>query len=78
MVQSNRPSALLNDFRNAMLRAVASGTSSSFSSISKDYNGTYSAQRQELVEQSVHYAVLRDEFIEQFSRPVHAHVRRCQ
>ncbi len=70
VVQSNRPSALLPDFRNAMLRAVASGTSCSFSSISKDYNGTYSAQRQELVEQSVHYAVLRDEFIEQFIRPV--------
>ncbi len=70
VVQSNRPSTLLNDFRNAMLRAVASGTNSSFSSIAKNYNGTYSAQRQELVEQSIHYAVLRDEFIEQFLRPV--------
>lgn len=70
MVQSSRPSNLLPDFRNAMLRAVAAGTRTSYSSIAKDYNGTYSAQRQELVEQATHYAVLRQEFVEQFIRPV--------
>lgn len=70
MIDSNRPNAMLEQFRNSQLRAVAAGTATSFSSISKDYNGTYSAQRQELVEQSVHYAVMREYFIERCVRPI--------
>lgn len=70
MIESNRPNTMLEQFRNSQLRAVAAGTCTSFSSIAKDYNGTYSAQRQELVEQSVHYAVLREHFIERFVRPI--------
>lgn len=70
MIDSNRPNTMLEQFRNSQLRAVAAGTCTSFSSIAKDYNGTYSAQRQELVEQSVHYAVLRDYFIERCVRPI--------
>ena len=70
MIESNRPNTMLEQFRNSQLRAVAAGTYTSFSSIAKDYNGTYSAQRQELVEQSVHYAVLREHFIERFVRPI--------
>lgn len=70
MIDSNRPNTMLEQFRNGQLRAVAAGTCTSFSSIAKDYNGTYSAQRQELVEQSVHYAVLRDYFIERCVRPI--------
>lgn len=66
----NRPNTMLQQFRNSQLRAVAARTCTSFSSIAKDYNGTYSAQRQELVEQSVHYAVLRDYFIERCVRPI--------
>jgi len=41
------------------------------SSISRNYNGTYSAQRQELVEQWVDYQVLADEFTSQFVQPVY-------
>ncbi len=70
MIESNRPNTMLEQFRNSQLRAVAAGTSTNFSSIAKDYNGTYSAQRQELVEQSVHYSVLREHFIERFIRPI--------
>ena len=70
MIDSNRPNAMLEQFRNSQLRAVAAGTNTSFSSISKDYNGTYSAQRQELVEQWGHYAVLREYFIERCVRPI--------
>lgn len=70
MIESNRPNTMLEQFRNSQLRAVAAGTSSSFSSIAKDYNGTYSAQRQELVEQSMHYSVLREHFVERFIRPI--------
>lgn len=70
MIEANRPSSMLEHFRNAQLKAIAAGSCTSYSSIAKDYNGTYSAQRQELVEQSVHYAVLREHFVERFIRPI--------
>lgn len=69
-LQSNRPSALLQPFRDSMLKAIASGSNSGYSTISKNYDGTYSAQRQELVEQWVNYAALSDEFISGFIAPV--------
>jgi len=70
-IQSNRPSQLLEPFRNAMLKAIAAGTGSGYSSISKSYDGTYSAQRQELIEQWIQYAVLSNEFIQQFVEPTY-------
>ncbi len=70
-IESNRPSALLEGFRNAMIRAVAAGTRGSYSSIARDYNGTYSAQRQELVESQSGYEVLQNQFIDQYARRVY-------
>lgn len=70
MVETNRPNPNLVTFRQGQLRAVAAGIGASYSSLSRDYNGTYSAQRQELVEQWVHYATLTDEFTGMFVRPV--------
>ncbi|QDQ26711.1 phage portal protein [Chitinimonas arctica] len=69
MIDSNRPNPNLITFRQGQLRAVAAGLGGSYSSISRDYNGTYSAQRQELVEQWIHYAVLADEFTGMFVQP---------
>lgn len=69
-LQSNRPSALLQPFRDSMLKAIASGSSSGYSTISKNYDGTYSAQRQELVEQWVNYGSLSIDFIDDFVAPV--------
>ncbi len=59
---SNRPNNQIIVFRDANIRAAASGTMTSYSSISKNYNGTYSAQRQELVEQYQSYAALSGHF----------------
>jgi lambda family phage portal protein len=70
LVDSKRPNPNLITFRQGQLRAVAAGIGASYSSISRDYNGTYSAQRQELVEQWVHYAVLCDEFTGEIVQPV--------
>ena len=70
LIDSNRPNPNVVTFRQGQLRAVAAGLGGSYSSIARDYNGTYSAQRQELVEQWVHYAVLTDEFVGQFVQPV--------
>jgi lambda family phage portal protein len=70
MIDSNRPNPNLVTFRQGQLRAVAAGLGASYSSISRDYNGTYSAQRQELVEQWVNYAVLCDDFVGDIVQPV--------
>lgn len=69
VIDSNRPNPNLVAWRAGQLRAYAAGIGASYSSISRDYNGTYSAQRQELVEQWVHYAVLTDEFVGMFVQP---------
>lgn len=72
LIDSNRPNPNLVTFRQGQLRAVAAGIGASYSSISRDYNGTYSAQRQELVEQWVNYAVLTDEFVGMAVQPTWA------
>ena len=70
LIDSKRPNPNLVTFRQGQLRAVAGGLGASYSSISKDYSGTYSSQRQEMVEQYVHYAVLCDEFTGEVVQPV--------
>tara|TARA_R110002072_G_scaffold162798_4_gene315054 strand:+ start:1309 stop:2802 length:1494 start_codon:yes stop_codon:yes gene_type:complete len=70
-LESNRPSALLEGFRDAMLRAVAAGTRVGYSTLSRNYNGTYSAQRQELVEAQAGYVLLQERFIDQWARDVY-------
>lgn len=71
MLNSNRPNTALESFRNSQIRAVAAGSRSSYSSIARDYNGTYSSQRQELVESYEGYQVLQDNFVSQVSRPIY-------
>jgi lambda family phage portal protein len=70
MIKSDRPNAGLENFRNGQLRAVAAGTGTRFSSISKNYNGTYSAQRQELVEGGLGYRRLFNTLLHHFYWPI--------
>lgn len=70
VIDTKMPNPNLPQFRSAMLRAVAAGTGTRFSSIAKDYNGTYSAQRQELVEAVAHYRRLFDYLRARFYLPV--------
>lgn len=70
-VKSDRPNPNLEKFRSAMLRAVAGGTGTRYSSISRDYNGTYSAQRQELVEGAISYRANFAYIVSKFHRPVY-------
>lgn len=70
-VDTNRPNSNLEAHRRGQIRAVASGTRVTYSSAAKDYDGTYSAQRQELVEGYGAYGVLASDFIAQFVQPVH-------
>ncbi len=71
MIKSDRPNPNLETFRNGQLRAVAAGSRGSFSSISRNYNGTYSSQRQELVESFEGYSILQDAFIAAVTRPMY-------
>jgi lambda family phage portal protein len=70
LIDSKRPNPNLITFRNGQLRAFAAGISASYSSVSRNYDGTYSAQRQEMVEQWTHYAALTDDFVTGFVAPV--------
>lgn len=70
-IDSNRPSSLLSPFLETMHKMAAAGTWTSYSSISKNYNGTFSAQRQELVEQWAAYETLSWEFIDDIKAPTY-------
>lgn len=62
-IASNRPNPNAALWRKEQLRAAAGGIGTSYSSLSLDYNGTYSAQRQELVEKWGGYLMLGEQFI---------------
>lgn len=71
MIKSERPNTNLESFRMGQLRAVAAGLRSSYSSVARNYDGTYSAQRQELVEAQEGYAIMQDAFIAAITRPLY-------
>ncbi|MPY24314.1 phage portal protein [Shewanella psychropiezotolerans] len=70
-LESNRPNVHLVDFRNGQMKAAAAGTSGSYSSIARDYKGSYSSQRQELVEQDESNRIMQQWFCAGWSRPVY-------
>lgn len=69
-IDTKRPNNALIPFRDSQLRAVAAGCGASYSSVSKNYNGTYSAQRQELVEHYMLYQMLAGPMVYAFCQPV--------
>lgn len=71
MIDTNRPNPNLETYRSGQLKAIAAGAGPTFSSIARTYDGTYSAQRQELVEGYAAYATLSNEFIGRIVRPVY-------
>lgn len=70
-IDTNRPNVNLDKFVNGQMRRVASGTNTGYSSVSKNYAGNYSAQRQELVESDGAYKTLSGQFIGSVVRPVY-------
>ena len=69
LIDSKRPNPNTETFRTGQLRAAAGGFGVSYSSLSLDYNGTYSAQRQELVEKWGGYHKVGEAFIALQVRP---------
>jgi len=71
MIDTNRPNPNLETYRSGQLKAIAAGAGPTFSSIARTYDGTYSAQRQELVEGYMIYGALSSEFIGRKVRPIY-------
>ncbi|MCP4339787.1 MAG: phage portal protein [Desulfobulbaceae bacterium] len=67
----DRPNTNLIEFLEDQHRRIASGIGCSNSSLTKKYDGNYSAQRQELVEQMPSYARMRGQFISDYVRPIY-------
>jgi lambda family phage portal protein len=70
LVNPNRPNSGLEKFRMALVRAASRAVGLSYSTFAGDYDGTYSAQRQELVESYDSYRMLTHHFVARFVRPV--------
>lgn len=70
-IGSNRPNNDIIPFIDTNLRFAAAGVGASFSSIAKNYNGTYSAQRQELVEQYNNYGIMWSYFSKRQVLPIY-------
>jgi lambda family phage portal protein len=70
LIDSKRPNPNTETFRTGQLRAAAGGMGVSYSSLARDYNGSYSSQRQELVEMWGSYQKLGEYFIAQVVRPI--------
>ena len=68
-IASNRPNNALIPYLQFQMKRFSSGVGTSYSSTSKDYSGTYSSQRQELVEQRVVYAMAWNYIVERSERP---------
>lgn len=70
-IENNRPASGIMDFRTAQLRATAGGLGVSGSSLSKNYDGTYSSQRQELTESMRNYRPITHYFVSRFCEPIY-------
>ncbi len=70
MLNPNRPNTALDRFRMSQLRAASRAWSLTYSAFAGDYDGTYSAQRQELVEGYAGYQMLTNVFVSRFVRPI--------
>ncbi len=66
----NRPNSLLGEFVMSMMRSASRAFGLSYSSMSGNYDGTYSAQRQELVEAYDGYRMMTGKFVAGFVQPI--------
>ena len=70
VIDAKRPNNDVGNYISIQERRIAAGIGSRYSSVAKNYNGTYSAQRQELVEGAIHYRRLHSYLVHAFYLPV--------
>ena len=69
IVESKRQEAMSSPFRDAQMRLAASGAGVNGSSVTRHYTGSYSAQRQELIDSFARYRILQRKFVTSWTRP---------
>lgn len=69
IIESNRREAMSGTFRDDQMRLASAGTGVNNSSVTRKYSGSYSAQRQELVDSFSRYRYLQRKFITGWTRP---------
>jgi len=69
-LKNERPDNKITEFRKNQLKAVAGGANAGYSEIARDFEGSYSSQRQELVSMARVYKQLRGEFINVYVQPI--------
>lgn len=69
-LKNERPNNNMPGFRKEMLRAVASGTGANYSTLSRDYDGSYSSQRQGMLDAALFARGPRRHFIARVVDPV--------
>jgi lambda family phage portal protein len=70
-IDSNRPNPEITAFINGQMKRVAAGVMCNYSTIARDYEGSYSSQRQSMVEAKPGYDVLRQYFAEAAAQPIY-------
>lgn len=77
-IEATRQSSNFKLYRSETIKSIAAATGANYSTIARDYSGTYSAQRQELIETWVNVGVHQNEFASQFVEPVYrAFIKNC-
>lgn len=71
ILSSDRPNNQMDSYVSGQLKRIASGTDTNYSTIARDYQGSYSSQRQSLVEAWQAYLPLRKHFAQRFSQPTY-------
>lgn len=69
IVESNRKEAMSSPFRSSQQRLVSGAAGVNNSSVTREYDGNYSSQRQELVDSFGRYRVLQRKFVLNWTRP---------
>ena len=69
-LKNERPDNKIEQFRKNQLKAVAGGANAGYSEIARDFEGSYSSQRQELVSMSRVYRAIRGELINVYVQPI--------
>ncbi|EKO3731119.1 phage portal protein [Vibrio metschnikovii] len=69
VVESNRKEAMSAPFRSGQQKLVSSAVGVNNSSVTRNYDGAYSSNRQELVDSYARYRVLQRKFVLNWTRP---------
>ncbi|MFH0267220.1 phage portal protein [Vibrio rumoiensis] len=71
IIESNRKESMSSPFRESQMRLASSASGVNNSAVTRHYDGSYSAQRQELVDSFARYRILQRKFVTGWTRPLY-------